>query len=932
MHSGNYHASINQEIIERLIKEFPGFRESLSGSKPILRGGRCPSCGQRTLWTWLHSPGKVQCNRTNNCQWESTTRDLYPDVFENLNERYPPTPENPKATADSYMAIDRGFDLEKIRGWYTQGKYSNYYANKETATVRFEITIAGGAKVFWERLVETVLVTLKSGEKEERNKNFEGGFKGYWWAPPDQTIEEGDSVYWVEGIPDAIALILSGLKAVAIMSSGTFPHDAIKPYLNKNVEWVIALDNDVTGRKFTRIHAKRLRKMGEQVSAMLSSEYEDKADWNDLYKDKKLSAKDIDYYRYLGALELAASANEKALTIWKWFKKNNEGKNHEIKKLHRLFYFSNETYSLNVIVNEFSTALAKAKDGLTNDSEDQEVLKRAEREAFNQTATIRVIATFTIDFLYYQKPVTGEDGLYFFRMKFNNEAPDLLISFQGKIFGSYSDFKKSALQKAPGALFTGTNLDLDNLYKTWFRRPPKTVRTIDYVGYDKDSKIYVFSKYAISNGIIYNLNKDDFFQIGKTGIKSVADFKEALNKTCNSEKWFKDYRRAYGKGGLVVLAWWFGCFFAEQIRQKYRSYPFLEVVGPAASGKSDMVDFLWKLCGRSSETFNPTPSSVSGYSREMSRKSNLPVVFNETDNDRIREDTHSRRFDWNSIKDLYEGEIGRVTGRKTQDNSVHKPKFKGGLLILQNPPVMAEEAILTRIVHLHFDRSHHSPAGKFASNNLKALEIEEVSGFLIHCVSKEKQVLDKFSERFPHHVVSLRNNDKLKNPRIVDNHAQLLALIDCLPLVLPIEAEVIAEATEKLTSITFERQASIETDAPLVQQFWANFEYLDEGHMRPVSEDTEKREIDLLNHSTNTQKEISINLEHFHQQCRNLGLDVLDSKELRRQLPTSKTHKFKANKPVCSRLFNRTVRCYVFERNPTYSNRAKNTSAKGGSL
>lgn len=296
---------LNPQIITRLINEF-----QFKTRGDHLREGVCPACGKKTLWTWIAKPGMVQCNRTNECTWQATSKDLFPELFANLNKTYPATEANPHQTADVYLQLLRGINPTLIAGWYEQGKYWHPTGNRGTATVRFYLD--SERTMMWERLIDDVIITGDDGSQETRNKNFKGHFRGHWWQPPGFTIADNDEVYWCEGILDAIALNLAGVKAVAIMSSGTFPSESIKPYLGKHIKWVIALDNDATGRRCMKKHVHKLREMGEQVGAALSSDIEEKSDWNDLHKAQKLSEKDMLHYRYLGRLELAKNHVEKA--------------------------------------------------------------------------------------------------------------------------------------------------------------------------------------------------------------------------------------------------------------------------------------------------------------------------------------------------------------------------------------------------------------------------------------------------------------------------------------------------------------------------------------------------------------------------------------------------------------------------------------------
>ncbi len=897
---------LNPQIIDLLKSEY-----EMVEDKQYLRG-RCPECGKKELWTWLEKPGRVQCNRSNKCDFSATTKELFPELFEKLNEKYQATEENPTATADAYLAMIRGFDISQIKGWYQQGQYWHPMGNKGTATVRFFLDAE--QTMMWERLIEDVTITNEDGESEVRNKNFKGKFKGYWWPPAGMQINNGDTVYWCEGILDAIALNLAGYKAVAIMTSGMFPTEAIKPYLGKNINWVIALDNDKTGRKFLHKHAEKLREINESVTAALTSSGEAKQDWNDLYKAGRLTEKNMDEYRHLGALELASSYSEKARLIYE----------RRSSQTYYILTFRNRTYAVSVDKAEYQKGQTMYWAGVMGvdashlrdedvktaiDEAEPAQVQKANEHAFNQASKIREIATFRMDFLYFQQPDNGEDGQYFFRFRFANNSPEQLLPFAGKTLGAAGDFKKAAMHKAPGAHFTGLSGDLDMLYRQWMSNVPKIVRTLDYIGYDIDTKTYVFNKYAVESGRIIELNTESFFQLRKSGIKTDVDIRQTLDTKFNT-RWLNDYITAFGVKGVATLAWWFGCLFVEQIRQSSRSYPFFEIVGEAGSGKSDMIDFLWKLLGKEGESFNPNASTLAGRTRKMAEVSNLPVVFNETDNEDPANEKHLKRFAWDEQKDLFDGEFGRVTGIKSQDNSTKKPRFKAGLAIVQNVPVQASEAILTRIVHLNFDRSHHSYDGKLASDRLNMLPLSETSGFLLQSVKQADRVMALYKQRLEHYRKHLSKNSEIKLQRIVENHAKIMAMTDCLKEVIhDLPEEIIGKVRMLIEDMAVKRQQSLNEDHPIVQQFWAQFDYID-----TIGFDDGLIAEHRLNHSGTPDATIAVNIEHFQSKCRQHGLPVMDSTDLRRYLPGSRERKYEGNKTIHSNLEKRSVRCWIFKR------------------
>src|SRR5699024_5203676 len=99
-----------------------------------------------------------------------------------------------------------------------------------------------------------------------------------------------------------------------------------------------------------------------------------------------------------------------------------------------------------------------------------------------------------------------------------------------------------------------------------------------------------------------------------------------------TESWVEDLWLAFGEKGIITLAFWLGSLFSEQIRDKEESFPFLEVTGEPGTGKSTLIDFCWRLCGRDNyEGVDPTKGSEAGWKRTFGQVAGLPVVLIEAD-------------------------------------------------------------------------------------------------------------------------------------------------------------------------------------------------------------------------------------------------------------------------------------------------------------
>jgi hypothetical protein len=217
------------------------------------------------------------------------------------------------------------------------------------------------------------------------------------------------------------------------------------------------------------------------------------------------------------------------------------------------------------------------------------------------------------------------------------------------------------------------------------------VRPLGFTGYCREAKAYVFGQLAVANGRVFRPNDDDFFQIGKQAIK-LGTSERLLDIEYDADRldtsWLADLWTAYGAKGLVCLSFFFGSLFAEQVRTEMKSFPFLEMHGLPGTGKTTLVEFLWKLLGRENyEGFDPAKATPAAMARNLGKVGNLPVVLIE--GDRREEASHARKFEWEELKTAYNGRTVRARGVRNGGMETFEPPFRGAIVIEQNEPVNA---------------------------------------------------------------------------------------------------------------------------------------------------------------------------------------------------------------------------------------------------
>ncbi|XPV75167.1 MAG: toprim domain-containing protein [Desulfovibrio sp.] len=847
-----------------------------------LEKGVCPSCGKKELFIKKAEPWVVKCNRMNNCGWTENTRELFPEVFANFSERYPKTEQEPHRTADMYLSMDRGFDLSKIRGWYTQETYKIPNTNDYCETIRFYLD--ANKTRYWERLIDK---TKQDGQKA----NFSGQrkpdgslFKGDVWSPPDLEVVEHDSIYIVEGILHALALHHKGKKAVAALTSGNFPTNFIEAHKEKKINWVLALDGDKAGRTYMPKHAKKLRTMNQRVSVCLLPD--GKQDWDDLYRAKRLSDYFFESCFYNGKLFMAENVEEKAYVHYCKNKRNRF-----------IIDFKESLYAINV---ESALQGDLASDGLELESDDG-------RQLFSQHCMIDIIANIRPEFLYMERDEIMDEQKYIFRISYGNGSEPTIIGMEGTNITSPDAFHKALLNRTSGGTFDGDSRQLKILRDGWLNRKMKVVQSIPFVGYDKDTKAYIYQNHAYNSGKEIPLNDHSYFEVGARGIKTSLNGVSINTKGKFDPTWLDNYIKAFSMQGLTVLSFWLGTLFVQQIRQKHKTFPFLEFTGEPGAGKSTVLEFLWKLTGRDDyEGFDIMKASYAGRRRAFNQLSNLPVVLIESDRDSGEKDAKAKQFNFDECKPFYNGRGTGTLGVARRNNDVEEHLFQASLIISQNAQVDGSEALLQRIVHCHADKSHHKNGTRDIARFFERQSSDTVGGFLRAALQREKEILlayEKAYDAIERDFTGL----EIKNERIIKNHAQVAACGAALAVLFPtMDQTKIDNLKQYIYDRALAREQRLAADHPVIEAFWDSYNYLNEDH-HTVQQG-------FLNHSVDP-KTIAINLNQFRQLCQQQGQELPDLKQLKALLPHSRRHKFiQANKGIRSSKLEKTVRCWTFEK------------------
>lgn len=867
---------ILNEVLQRVKSDF-----SLKEKGARLEKGRCPACKKNELYTYKATPWILTCGRADNCGEKISVRDHYPDIFDSWSNRFKASEAQPNAAADAYLAHKRGLNLTGMQKAYTQESYVN--GKLSTATVRFALPNDG----WWERLID------QPGRFDRKARfKFQASYSGYWWQGPKATWEalaRANDVWICEGIFDAWALQDRGIMAVSAMSCNNWPEKALSELRRtcaalgvKTPRLVFAFDVGKAGTEYTRKFVALAEKEGWQATAAQprpEGETE-KLDWNDLKLLDLLKDEDIKDYLWNGRILLAETAVDKAVLLYE---------KHEWTSF--AFVHKSKTYWAHFDAAKIKEMAEEAKVKLS--------------VAAGKCATVTEIANCSFRTLYWQRDETVDESQYFVRIDFPHSNKPFKASFSGGAITAASEFKKRLASVTPGGLFEGNTRQIDRIFSQQNRKL-KTVQLLDFMGYSREHEAWVFDQYAVTRGRVVKINEEDYFDLGTTQLK-LRSRERTLDIDYDADsfetKWLPPLWIAFRENGMVALTFWNMAFFAEQIRRELKSLGFLEMIGLPGTGKTTLIEFLWKLCGRENyEGFDPAKSTLAAYTRNLSRIGNLPAVFMEAD--RGEDQPHSKKFDWDEIKPLYNGRIGRARGVKNSGNETYEPPFRGALVVEQNYAVNGSPAVMQRLMQLSFNKDGWSEATKAAATEIETWPAEEISGTIIHVIKREEVYLAKFKAAYPVYLAALKEKHRVRDSRIRHNHAQLHAGLEALAAVMAIPADIKAATHTHIARMAVTRDRALESDHEIVAQFWERFDYLEEQELEGST--------NRINQHRNRYEFIAINLTEFEARCRKLGLALPSMDLLKKHLRTSKSRPF-VKATTVNTLEEGGKHCWVFQ-------------------
>lgn len=748
-----YSEKLFQNIRDRLLSH-----EKTEHKGKYIRNISCPSCNKNEAWTYHDKPLAIVCPRANECGSTTPIKELYPDCFLNLQERFPSSKKDPTATARAYL-LSRGFQTSEIK--FKQGKA--YREEKSYPTVLFEID----SETTCERLIDY---------EEKKNKNhIKGPYQGKFWKQKKLNYQE--KIWVVEGIIDALSLNKCGLQAIAVLSSSHLPENCYKGLNLSKAKIVLAFDDDKAGKKALKKHAAFLQKQkkeGKEVKFEIAIPPSNK-DWNKLLQE--------------GALNEENLSETLDNTFWKG----------------RLFQAVSPKKHFEILCEKYGNA-SKIFEFQHN------TFRGTVKEKDNESAfSTHLLLDCILKILY----SIEDDSIKYnskrkYRIKIESKKENEIVEFTSEELSNLNLFKAKLVNHSH--IFFGNGDALNHLTKHLFETGGPKIRQTKALGYDQKSDCFVFSKHLYNKeGKRFVANKEGYFENQK-----VAPFNEKTTEQIseiNIEEFFDTLFQAHSYRGLLALGFWTASLFSHSIFEKLGFFPFLSLYGDPHCGKSDLTRLLNRCFFMDWEGINMTKANTQkGELRRIAQKCSLPTPMLEGRKDKTR-------FDYDSILGAYNRNAIQVRAKNTNGNETHELPFESTLVFVQNREQFESKAAKERVVSILFQESELDENTYSAWQKLSEYSPEQLA-CVGHLILKERKYFQRnFIEEIKNSSNILREIQGIKIDRIAKNHTIPYAGIKLICKVFNIKTSD-AELLSYITKIARSKIETARTTNLLAEHFF----------------------------------------------------------------------------------------------------------------
>ena len=287
---------------------------------------------------------------------------------------------------------------------------------------------------------------------------------------------------------------------------------------------------------------------------------------------------------------------------------------------------------------------------------------------------------------------------------------------------------------------------------------------------------------------------------------------------CEPKEIYNIIDQAWPNIGPTALAWTVATWFVHEIKRRLGFFPFLSLFGDTQCGKSILAAKLNAVQGVDEEGLPMSKvNTAKGEIRKLAQLSSRFKAFLES------QGQEKGRFNYDSILSLYNRNPLQVRAIKNYGLETDDLPFLGAIMFVQNREPFFSRPQKERVVSLRFKNEFLNEATAAAVHRLNEIPLEKLAYFMCWILRGRQMIEECWHEEFVN--VRARIQPEIRDPRITDNHALVLAfhklLIRLIDVQNHIDDFVVETGKEKIS-------ACEDDTTPLAAEFLNTLREIDE--------------------------------------------------------------------------------------------------------
>ncbi|MEW9672389.1 hypothetical protein [Ammoniphilus sp. 3BR4] len=284
----------------------------------------------------------------------------------------------------------------------------------------------------------------------------------------------------------------------------------------------------------------------------------------------------------------------------------------------------------------------------------------------------------------------------------DSRGESVVITINSSAMTTNAHFKELMAKKG-NFNWIGKQKHLELLYDYIKNYQGETVHLIDYVGYHREHKCWIYPTYAYVKGEIYHADKDGFivtpeksFKVIDNGMFKVIRPLEQVKPTKEEIlEYLQSFFKLYGYQGLLGLGWVVAGFQVHMFEQRMDTpqFPYLFATGIFQSGKTQYMRRIFEIAGLIGKfDTNPTKDI---WRKSVKAYGSLPINFDEV------RDTGKNGF-FNLMREVINKTFDRDDHKRgTLDPNAPLIYSTNAIVGLSGEVPTEDSAIMSRTVFVH---------------------------------------------------------------------------------------------------------------------------------------------------------------------------------------------------------------------------------------